>query len=53
MAAKEEVRTNQTEKIELSELTQHEWMVVLKFRQLDDKSRADIIRFLDVFLNMR
>ncbi|CAB5643181.1 Uncharacterised protein [Pseudomonas putida] len=50
MSVKEEVQSNQSKALELSELSQYERMVLQMFRQLDEQGRKDIIRFLDVLL---
>lgn len=50
MSVKNELQTNQPEAIELAELNERERMVVQLFRQLDEVSQRDIIRFLNALL---
>ena len=50
MSVRKEVQSNQSENVELTELTQLERMVLQLFRRLDHQQQKDILRFINVLL---
>lgn len=50
MSVNNQQQNNQPEANDLAQLNERERMVVQLFRQLDEVSKQDIIRFLDVLL---
>lgn len=50
MSVNNQQQHNQPEANDLAQLNERERMVVQLFRQLDEVSKQDIIRFLDVLL---
>lgn len=52
MSASNEVQTKQPENVELGELNQRERLVLQMFRQLDQQRQTDILRFIEVLLNV-
>ncbi|MBZ9561042.1 hypothetical protein [Pseudomonas sp. P116] len=50
MSVNNQQQNNQSEANDLAQLNERERMVVQLFRQLDEVSKQDIIRFLDVLL---
>lgn len=50
MSVRKEVQSNQSENVELTELTQLERMALQLFRRLDHQQQKDILRFINVLL---
>ncbi|MCP2071461.1 UNVERIFIED_ORG: hypothetical protein J2Y77_000897 [Pseudomonas lini] len=53
MSVMKKVNTKQFRKVEISELSEREQMFVKIFRQLDEGSQKDILRFVDILLKIK
>lgn len=52
MSASNEVQAKQSENVEFEDLNQRERLVLQMFRQLDQQRQMDILRFIEVLLNV-
>lgn len=50
MSVRKEVQSNQSDNVEIMELSQLEKKVVQLFKRLDQQQQKDILRFIDVLL---
>ncbi|NWC43436.1 hypothetical protein ATI14_6202 [Pseudomonas tolaasii NCPPB 2192] len=50
MSVRKEVQSNQSDNVEIMELSQLERKVVQLFKRLDQQQQKDILRFIDVLL---
>jgi hypothetical protein len=52
MSASNEVQAKQSENVEFENLNQRERLVLQMYRQLDQQRQMDILRFIEVLLNV-
>lgn len=50
MSVRKEVQSNQSDNVEIMELSQLERKMVQLFKRLDQQQQKDILRFIDVLL---
>ena len=50
MSVRKEVQSNQSDNVEIMELSQLERKVIQLFKRLDQQQQKDILRFIDVLL---